>query len=339
MHEANGLSTCQARKLATFNFIPMSSTAIIVDAACDLPASYIAQNNIFVLPFNVITKAGAVIDDGTVHCKLALYASHIKGKSQDFAQTAVLPSHEIESFFFKHIALKFDSAIFISVASSRSEMHKTVRDAWNDMTVNAYSLRRNNGLDGAFDLRIIDSNTLGPGQGLLTYAAVAAIKASKNINKIVEFIEKTRSTIFTYGVPDDLLYAYTRAKSKNENSVTWGKYVLGNALNLKPIVRFYDGDSASVSRGRGVSGAFEKITAHIENKLRNNKIRIDMINVSYSGDLQEFETSSKYLQLKAVAQQCGVNVFLSHMSVTLAVHFGEKAVMIALGALTSDLNE
>ncbi len=316
----------------------MSSIAIITDAACDLPARFIEDNNIFILPFNVITQEGAVIDNATPSGKLALYASHIKGKSQDFAQTAVLPAHEIESFFFQRIVLHFESAIFISVSASRSEMFAQMQSAWNQMSVKAYQLRRDNGMVGNFKLYVIDSNSMGPGQGLLAYAAVAAVKASQQFDQVVRFIEKTRRTIFTYAVAEDLLYAYTRAKSKNEKSITWSKYALANVLNLKPILRFHMGKSGTVGRGHGFNGALAQVLEHIETALRNNQVLVNMINVSYSGDLQDIESLPEYLRIKAVAAKRGVELMLSHMSVTLAVHIGEKALMIGFATESSDWN-
>jgi DegV family protein with EDD domain len=315
----------------------MTSIAIIVDAACDLPASFIQQHNVFVMPFNVVTDSACVKDDGLPQTKLRLYKSHIINKTLDFARTDILLPNEIESFFFEHIVFNYDSAVFITVSASRSEMFSTMQSTWKHMSIKCFQLRREKGLQANFNLEIIDSGTMGPGQGLLAYAAVAAVKTGGSITDVVHFVQKIRGTIYIYGVASDLLYAYTRAKAKNENSITWGKYALASTLNLKPILRFHDGDSTTVGRGRGFDGAFKQITSHLRKKLAQG-LRVNRINVSYSGDLVDIEQSSDYIDLITSAKKCGVAILLSNMSVTLAVHIGEKAIMVAFCAESSDFS-
>lgn len=315
----------------------MTSIAIIVDAACDLPDSFIQQHNVFVMPFNVLTSNGCVKDDGLIQTKLRLYKSHVINKTLDFARTDVLLPNEIETFFFEHIVFNYDSAIFITVAASRSEMFNTMQSTWKHLSIKCFQLRREKGLQANFKLEILDSGTMGPGQGLLAYAAVAAIKTGGSITDVLHFVQKIRGTIYIYGVASDLLYAYTRAKAKNENSITWGKYALASTLNLKPILRFYNGDSTTVGRGRGFDGAFKQVAIHLKKKLTQG-LRVNRINVSYSGNLSDIEQSSDYLELVESAKRCGVIVLLSHMSVTLAVNVGEKAIMIAFCAESSDFS-
>jgi DegV family protein with EDD domain len=316
----------------------MKPIAIIVDAACDLPASFIQQNNIFVIPFNIFTNDGCVKDDALPQSKLRLYKSHIVNKSLDFARTDVLLENEIENFFLDHIVFNFDSAIFITVSASRSDMFKTMHSAWKNMSIKCFQLRRQKGLTAPFNLQMINSGSMGPGQGLLTYAAVQAVKNGRDINDAIKIVKALRTKIFTYAIANDLLYAYTRAKQKNENSITWSKYALASALNLKPIMHFYAGESTTVGRGRGFEGALSKVIAHLKLKLKEG-IEINQINVSYSGDLKDIEESNDYLTLVGAAKTYGVEVMLSHMSATLAVNIGEKAIMLAFCAESSRFNE
>jgi DegV family protein with EDD domain len=315
----------------------MTSIAIIVDAACDLPASFIQQNNVFILPFNIFTKSACLKDDALPETKLRLYKSLIHNKTIDFAKTDVLPSHEIEQFFFENIVFNFDSALFITVAASRSEMFQTMQSAWNTMSVKCFQERRIRDLSGNFNLHIVDSGTMGPGQGLLTYAAVAALNKTSDVNEVLRFLKAISSTIFTYGVASDLLYVYTRAKAKNEHSITWGKYALATSLGLKPVLRFHLGNSTTCGRGRGFDGALLKVIEHLKLKLEQG-LRINLVNVSYSGKLEDIESSSIYLALVGYAKNCGVEVMLSLMSVTLAVNIGENAIMVAFATESSDFN-
>jgi DegV family protein with EDD domain len=315
----------------------MSSIAIIVDAACDLPAAFIQRNNVFVLPFNIYTESSCVLDDALPATKLWLYESHVRNKTLDFARTDVLSDREIESFLLDKIVFNFDGAVFISVSASRSEMFKTMQSVWNNMSITCFQERRARELTAHFNLKIIDSGAMGPGQGLLAYAAIAATKKSNNIDEVARFLKSVSNTIFTYAVASDLLYAYTRAKAKNEHSITWGKYALATSLGLKPVLRFYQGNSTTVGRGRGFDGALSKVIEHLKQKLKQG-LRINRINISYSGDLNDIELSNDYLALVGFAKNHGVDVMISHMSVTLAVNIGEKAIMVAFASESSDFN-
>ncbi|MGT2493232.1 hypothetical protein ACU4GD_28885 [Cupriavidus basilensis] len=51
-------------------------------------------------------------------------------------------------------------------------------------------------------------------------------------------------------VPDELLYMYTRARQKGENSITWGRHMLGSAFNIRPIVHMHRGQTEPVAKAR-----------------------------------------------------------------------------------------
>jgi DegV family protein with EDD domain len=306
----------------------MSSTAIIVDAACDLPESLLKHEHLYILPFNILSGTSVVLDDGDFNCKLSLYDTHLRGKRPEYASTKVLSEHNITTFLNSHVLFKYDSAVFITVSSSRSEMFKTMQALWHKTALACTEERRKKGLNPYFQFEIIDSKTIGPGIGLLAYAALAAVKQQKSAAEITHFVDKTARTVYAYGIASDLLYVYTRAKLKNENSINWGSYTLGNLLNIKPILGFRLGESANVGRARGFDKAWKKVVWHLRTRMATG-LRIHVVNISYSGDIAQFENNIDLLRLKASAAKRGVTVLLSQMSLTLALHIGQDAVMVA----------
>ena len=225
----------------------------------------------------------------------------------------------------------------MTLSASRSELNKNISNAWFAISSKCFKLRRDQGLKGAFNLEVIDSNTLGPGQGLLAYAAISAVRAGHQLSDIKNYLTKLRNNIFVYGVPADLLYMYTRAKAKNERSITWGKYTIANMLGVTPIIKFHYGESSAVGRARGLRDGLTKILNHIENDIFG-KIQIGLINISYSGDLSEISNISEYQKFCQSAQNQNINVMLSKMSLTVAINLGKQALMVSFCAPSSEFN-
>jgi DegV family protein with EDD domain len=312
----------------------MLRTAIIVDAACDLPPDFIEQHGIFVVPFHILTQTNLVVDARNPELTDTYYQTHLSGQSADYARTEPLMSDELEQFFLRNIVLKFDQAIFMTLAASRSELNKNISNAWFAISSKCFKLRREQGLKGSFSLEVIDSNTLGPGQGLLAYAAVSAARAGHQVLDIKNYLTKIRNNIFVYGVPADLLYMYTRAKEKNERSITWGKYTLATMLGVTPIIKFHYGESAAVGRTRGLKEGLIKILDYAQTDIFE-KIQIGLINISYSGDLNEILTIPEYRAFCLAAQHQNIEVMLSKMSLTVAINLGKQALMVSFCAPSS----
>src|SRR5690606_22337214 len=63
-------------------------------------------------------------------------------------------------------------------------------------------------------------------------------------------------TTYTYYIPDDLGYARTRSRVRGDRSIHLTSVLLGSALDIKPIIRGYQGDTHPVSKYRGRAQAW-----------------------------------------------------------------------------------
>ncbi len=316
----------------------MNKIAIIVDAGCNLPSEFINKHDIIVVPFHIATQHGYLMDDQNPSAIDGLYEKHLRNKSDDYAKSIPLFSDELETFFLEKIVLKYDQAIFLTLASSRSELNKNISDAWFGISTKCFKLRRENGIKAGFELEIIDSATLGPGQGLLAYTAALLRENSYSLLDLKSKLMNLRRSIFIYGVPDDLLYMYTRAKQKNENSITWGKYTLATMLSLKPTIKFNFGESLAVSRAKGLQNGITKILGHLTEKI-NDGLLVKAVIVSFSGDLNKVKSLIEFNQFCDHAKQRQVDVILCKMSLTIAINLGENAFMASFAANSSQFDE
>jgi fatty acid-binding protein DegV len=318
----------------------MKKIAIIVDAACDLPLELVDNDCVFILPFNIeiISSKICAKDDGKEMTKLSLYDSHIYNKSADFARAVSISPHEVEIYFFEHILLKFDGAVFLSTSSARSDVLGVVQTAWTEMSVKAYQFRRDNHLEGNFLFHCVDTKTIGPGCGLLAYVALEASKKIEDLDKFLNYVDQQTSRIHIYGVATDLLYAYTRAKFLNEHHITWGKYALSNILGIKPILGFRNGSLSTVGRTKSFELGVQQINQHLLLMLKQG-LRVDLINASFSGNLNDLYEAADFSLLQKKCRKYGVKLNLCQMSTTVALHSGVGTFMAAFCAESSRFNQ
>lgn len=315
----------------------MNKIAIIVDASCSLPPGFKARHDIIVVPFHIATQHGYLIDDQNPDTIDALYEKHLRDKSDDYAKSIPLLTDELETFFLEEVVLKYDRAVFLTISSTRSELNKHVNEAWFGISTKCFKLRREHGIKTGFELEVIDSATLGPGQGLLAYAAALLRQNNYSLLELKSKLMSLRRSVFIYGVIDDILYMYTRAKQKNENSITWGKYTLATMLGLKPIIRFNFGESLAVSRGKGLERSIEKVLNHLSVKIEDGLI-VKAVVLSFSGDLDIVQDMVCYQQFCETAKQTHINVLLCKMSLTVAINVGENAFLAAFTAENSQFS-
>jgi fatty acid-binding protein DegV len=199
-------------------------------------------------------------------------------------------------------------------------------------------LRRDNGIKAGFELEIIDSATLEPGQGLLAYTAALLRESNYSLLYLKSKLMNLRRSVFIYDIPDNLLYMYTRAKEKNENSITWGKYTLATMLSLKPIIKFNFGESVAISRAKGLDKGVAKILEHLTQKV-NSGLLIKAVIISFSGDLNKIKSLLEYNQFRDYAKQLNVDLVLCKMSLTIAINLGENAFMAAFAAESSQFED
>ena len=81
----------------------MSRTVIVVDAACDLPAQFILEHDILVLPFNIETENEVISDYRDEQALPSLYVEHLVSKSKSYANSSPLSGDSLKDFFIEKV--------------------------------------------------------------------------------------------------------------------------------------------------------------------------------------------------------------------------------------------
>ncbi len=307
---------------------------IVVDSACDLPAEFFAEHGIGILPISIRVDGNALVDDRNP-ALIARFLSENLGARSHAAETEPYTVEQIRDVFLERLVLDYDCVFCLTITSTRSPIFENARKA-SFAILNSYqSVRRAAGVDGPFLMRVIDSQTLFAGQGVAVYEATRLIAERAGVGAMRERLEYVAQNTYGYMLPRDLYYLRARAQKKGDRSVGWLSATLGSALDIKPILRGWRGDTGPVGKVRGFEAGAKTLFAYAQERVRAGLI-VPALCVSYGGALAELSALPGYDALRETCAEHGVEFFESPMSVTGMVNVGVGAVTLGFAAAEHD---
>ncbi|MGO4157598.1 DegV family protein [Cupriavidus sp. YAF13] len=304
----------------------MQETLILADAACDMPRSLMAELGVRTVPFRIRAGDRFVADVRDEPALPSLYEQYLVGKQDHYAESIPLLEREIEDHLLKHVVTSCDRALLLTIASSRSKLYAHASGAVVGTVARSFKARKDAGRTGLFELKVIDTGAIGPGQALIVREAARLLGGGASAQTVVEAVEtRLRDAAHMFLVPDELLYMYTRAKHKGENSITWGRYMLGSAFNIRPVVHMHCGQTEPVAKARGADEGMRRVMAHAQQCIRSGRLLSPAVSLSYAGPPGAIQALPAYQSLARTAQQHGVELMLAPMSLTVALNVGAKA--------------
>ena len=198
---------------------------VLSDSTCDLSKDLLEKHNIDVIPLTVV-KDGIPFSDGVTITPDDIFAHVAAGG--DLCSTTALNIGEYTDMFSKY-ASEYDGVIHINIGSAFSSCYQNACLAAEEFD----------------NVRVIDSQNLSTGQGLVVLKACELIEAGLDLDTVAqqlrEFTEKVEASFLL----DQLTYM---AKGGRCSSVV----ALGaNLLNLKPCIEVKGGKMGVVKKYRG----------------------------------------------------------------------------------------
>ncbi|NLM37768.1 MAG: DegV family protein [Firmicutes bacterium] len=270
-------------------------TIIITDSACALPENYTEEFPIEVFPFSILLNDTHYLDGITISTQ-QIYQAMKEGHAPTTAQ--VNPTIMKESFL--NHAQKGNRCIYIAFSGAMSGTYQTslliaeeVKQRFPD-----------------FDLDIIDSGGGALATGLVVLRAAEMAQAGIDKKEIVQFITNQTAHMEHIFTVDNLDALYRGGRLSRTGRL------IGNILNIKPVLHVENGRIALLQLVRGKKRALEKILAVME--ARCAKVKSQIIGIAHADDL---ETA---LQLKAmIEERFGFDRFIIDLiGGVLGVHIG-----------------
>lgn len=189
---------------------------ITADSTCDLAPEQIAQNNIVLMPLNVIL--GAELYEDTVNIRPQDIFDYVE-KAGNLPKTAARSIDDYEEFFSKFVGAG-ETVIHFSISSKASASYNIAAEAQKKFGDSVY---------------VVDSHALSTGQGLLVLRACDLRAEGKTAPEIVSKINALRDKVNTSFIPDRLDYLYMGGRCSKMS--LYGAKI----LNVHPLISMADG--------------------------------------------------------------------------------------------------
>ncbi|MES2682867.1 MAG: DegV family protein [Pseudomonadota bacterium] len=302
---------------------------VVVDSACDLPQAFIEENKIVILPITLNLDGKQMIDQRDPAETLEFYARHVTAAAQ--AETTAFSVEQTKKLFLEKLVIDFDLVFVFTIASSRSPMYENVKQAALTILNEYKAPRLAAGIKTPFAMRVIDTQNCFAAQAIPVIECVRMLKAGESHNKIRERVEYLVNNTFGYMLPRDLKQLRARAQKRGDKSVGLVQYIIGSALDVKPLVRGYRNNTGPVARVRHFEEGSAKVFKYVERQIQRGLLTPTLV-LEYGGDPAQLKALPGYASLIATAEAHGVELFTSMMSMVGGIHVGEGAIGVAFAA-------
>lgn len=303
---------------------------VVVDSTCDLPAAFFENRRIGILPITIQVD-GQTLSDTRDPAETARFLSERVADRGHDAETAPYSVEQIREVFLSRLVLEHDFVFCLTVTSTRSPIFANATQASFAILKDYKAVRAAANVTGPFLLRVIDTQNLFAAQGVTAVEAVRMAEAGESPARIRERLEYLAQNTYGYVIPRDLYYVRARAQKKGDRSVSWVSAALGTALDVKPLLHCYRGETRPVAKLRGFEHTAEKLLGYAAGRVRAGLLTPTLC-LSYGGDLAELEALPGYAGLMQVCAEAGVEAFTSPMSITGMVNLGAGALALGFAA-------
>jgi len=299
---------------------------IVVDSACDLPQDFIAQHRIVLLPITVRIGEAMLADHRDEQATLSFLHAHVAEHGAE-AETIPFSVQQIRDLFLERLVIDYDHVFCMTITRTRSPIHDNALQASFAILNDYKPVRQAAGFNSPFALRVIDTQNLFAAQAVTAVEAVRLRDSGASVQQIRERLEELAGNVHGYMITRDLYYMRARARHKGDRSVGLLSAALGSALDIKPVLHGYRGDTGPVAKIKGFDNAVAKLFDVVGQRVRAG-LMTPAVCLSYGGELEELRGLPGYAELKRVCADHGVQVLESVMSLTGMVNVGKGAITV-----------
>ena len=303
---------------------------LVVDSTCELPREYLDAHHVIVQPIKVHMGKATFVDERNAVESLRFYREHLGDKGHA-AESTPFTVEQIRELFLTKLVVDFDFVFCLTIMSSRSPIYENSVMASREILRYYHPIRKDAGLKGIFQMRVIDSQTLFAGQAITVIEGVRMIEAGMDYNPIRERLEELAKNTYGYAVVRDLHYLRARASKRGDRSLNRFKATIGTLLDVKPILRAWRNDTGPVGKAKGFDNAAKALFGYTADRVRKG-LMAPNVNISYGGELDKMRALPGYDQLVRVCEEQRVQLGETVMGLTGMVNIGEGALTIGFAA-------
>lgn len=286
----------------------MREFIISTESNCDLPADYVKENQICVIPHYYTVEEEVYGDGRELSCR------EFYDEMRNLKKVGTMASNPavIEEKFTAY-AKEGKDVLHISFSSALSGgcgnvqmVSKQVMEAYPDMNI-----------------IVVDTLSASLGEAILIMKALEMKKEGKTMDETAKAITELAPHVCTLFTVDDLNYLYRGGRLSKTTAV------VGSLVNIKPILRINEeGKLVALSKTRGRNKSLQAMADMMEERLgsfRDRQITIGIIH----GDCEEDALNLK----KIVEEKYGYHdFFIQPIGPSIGAHSGPGTVgLVFLG--------
>ena len=280
----------------------MNKYRLIVDSSCDLPISFIEKYNIkidnLIISFN--DRQYADRKDITASEVIALVE-----KNKVYPKTSTTNIPDLESLFQNELK-DYEHIFFLTMSSLLSSLNNNAHIAIKDLGFEE-------------KVTVLDSESISAGIGLLAIAISEDINKNLSVEEIVKNHYERVNKVSLSSTIDSMDFLYRGGRCSGLS------YLIGNKLNIHPIVKMENGKMTvhTLVRGSSIKKGIKKMCEEFMTEFKN-----DNIDFSYPILIPEVMGEKGAKKIKKILDGVvGKNILMPfESSGTTACHSGKNTV-------------
>lgn len=276
----------------------MSRILLMTDSTCDLPAEWVMRYDIRVVPTYVQFGGKSLADDGVQLTRQDFYKRLVT--SHVHPTTAAPPPGQTLAIM-RQALNDADHVIALTAPAKLSGIHNTFRIAVEQTDPKRVTL--------------IDSGMLSMGMGWMVVIAAEMAESGASPNEIAAALVTIQPRVDVYAALDTMYYL------RRSGRVGWAASVVGNLLNIKPVVRQRNSEVSSVTRVRTRQRMFNTLA-----DLAHQNAPLDWLAIMHTANL---DGAQRLVEALADIHPDHDPVIVEATPV-LGVHVGPKALGLGL---------
>lgn len=225
---------------------------LVTDSIADLDPKYIDNEEVVVIPINVVIGQTTYLDKSTINNDILF---DLIEQSEEYPTTAT-PSIKLINNLFMKLLLMYEEIIVITVAKQLSATHDVIKNEVDKLVKNGNKVY------------LIDSLNNSVSEGLLVKKALDMMKEGTDTNTIISTIEEMKQKTRILVCLDTFKYAMRSGRVPK----VVGK--IGMAIKLRPIMSLDEtGKGTAFGFGFSQTSITKKITKLVQDDLEKTGIK------------------------------------------------------------------
>lgn len=284
----------------------------IVDSAADISAQTALRLGLDVLPIGVTVDGKAYLDG--VDIDLRFLEKEMKSGAD--VKTSHVTYQDFYDAFIKY-AEGEDEVVYFSFTSGISSNYEAALVVANEIKEKYPD----------YKLTVVDTKLVLTGLQFFIMDAIRLRDRGAGLNMILDYLSAFRENLVVFATTDDLFYLVKGGRLSNS------KAVIGNMLNVKPVVTLIDGKLVNIGKVRGLNKFYKYFVQQLKDHIPKKQGSNQAVGICH---FSNYEGVSQIQSM--VEKQFGMDKFVvNNMSVAVGAHLGPSGIAVFYSPLNIDI--